>query len=752
MVLRTIRSGVLWLPLFLALTSCAQQGKDRPSSVFDDLVNQSLAAPADGRSRSNVVTSAGRDTPVRQAQIYPGIDAVPADLPATTAPIQAQPGGYQINFNNADLVQVVKAVLGDLLRRPYVLDPRVSGTVTLSTEGPIQLEDLLAMLETVLRATGAALLEDGRGGYRIVPLGEVVAGRTVLQLGTDPKPLPAGYGLTIIPLRNVSAETIAPLVAPVINPELVRVDPTRNLILISGTSADRAALAATVSSFDVDWLRGMSSGIFPLQQATPAAVIQELQAVFGVAPEGGPLRGLIQFMPMERLNAVLVVSSRVGKLNEAGRWIKRLDQGDSDEERIYVYLVQNGNAVNMARVLGQAFGEVPAGGASPFDGELGSDVTPGLGLTNAAGGTDGRSAAGTDGTAQAASGQPSGSQSFAPIDFNAQSDEADASILGLAGTAPAQAAVFELDRLGKVRVVPDKDKNALLIRARPAAFRLIETALRAIDATPLQVVIEATIAEVTLNDTLRYGVQFFLESGDFAGGFTLGDTVSSVSEPEAVPGGFNLLFGAGGSRIILDALSQVTDVKVVSAPTLSVLNNQTARLQVGDQVPVITRQSQSTDDPDAAVVNNVEYRDTGVILKVTPRINSNGDVSMDVQQEVSSVSDPNSDSAAALAPTISTRRIGSIVSVANGQTVALGGLIQEQQDYGRSGIPILSDIPLIGDVFSSTSNSRSRTELIVFITPRVIRSAADAQAIAEELRARMEALRPRDGARQPRPL
>lgn len=760
---RAFSFRILGIPLLLALVSCGQQKPDQAPSMFDDLANRSLAAPGDTRSRSNVVSSTGRTQAVRQAQVYPGIDAVPGEPAAMGAPIQAQPGGYQVNFNNADLAQVVQAVLGDLLHQPYTIDPRVTGTVTLSTQGPIKPDDLVAMLETVLRATGAALVQDGRAGYRIVPLGEAVSGRTVLQLGSDPKPLPAGYGITIIPLRNVSAETIGPLIAPATNPELVRVDPTRNLVLISGTSADRAALGATVQSFDVDWLRGMSSGIFPLQQAQPEAVIKELSAVFGGAPDRGPLKGLINFMPVERLNAVLVVSSRVDKLNEAGRWIRRLDQGDSDDERVYVYMVQNGTAANMARVLGQAFGKVDEAGASPFDDELGSDVARGLGQSSSSsnGGTDQANAAGTQGsTNQPASGQPgTGTNSqFAPIDFNAQQKEGDASILGLAGAQAGKAAVFKLDKLGEVRVVPDRDKNALLIRARPAAFRLIESALRAIDASPLQVVIEATIAEVTLNDQLQYGVQYYLETGFGSAGFTTRAAGSSPAGSLATPvpqagSGLNLVVSTGGARVVLNALSSITNVRVVSAPTLSVLNNQTARLQVGNQVPVRTQQSQSTDNTDSPVISNIEYKDTGVILKVTPRINSNNDVSMDVQQEVSSiVNDAASTQADALAPTISTRRIGSIVSVANGQTVVLGGLIQENQQNGRGGVPVLQDIPLLGNLFSSTSSSRDRTELVVFITPRVIRNAADAQAIAEELRSRMEALRPRTAGGRPRPL
>jgi general secretion pathway protein D len=286
-------------------------------------------------------------------------------------------------------------------------------------------------------------------------------------------------------------------------------------------------------------------------------------------------------------------------------------------------------------------------------------------------------------------------------------------------------------------VVPDKDKNALLIRARPAAFRMIESALRAIDASPLQVVIEATIAEVTLNDKLQYGVQYYLESGNFSGGFNLTtppNGATSAQQPN-VAAGLNFLVTGSNSRVIINALSQITDVRVISAPTLSVLNNQTARLQVGDQVPVRTQQSQSTDTSGSPVISNIEYKDTGVILKVTPRVNRGGMVMMDISQEVSQVADVSASPVAS--PTIQQRKINSTVAVQDGETVVLGGLISDNQNTSRNGVPLLQDIPVLGNLFRDTGNNKTRTELLVLITPHVVDNVQKARKVTDELRHRL---------------
>jgi general secretion pathway protein D len=720
------RSVVLFCGLLLA--ACADEAAaPAEPTLFDELGTRSLAPQPALPGRFDVIAAGAGAAPAGRVQLFPGNPPPPPPIGATVAPGTAIEGA-QLNFNNADLRQVVQVVLGEILKRPYAIDPAVQGSVTLTSSGPLAATDLLAALETALRSNGAALVDRGAAGVQIVPLGSpILGGQTVVQLGGDTRPIPPGYGISIVPLRNVTGEALAPLLAPLANPEMVRVDPERNLVVVAGTSSERASLVQTIGSLDMDAMRGRSAGIFPLKLASPDRMIRELQAVFQGAPDRGPLKGLIQFLPMERLNAVLVVTASPERLREAADWVRRLDQGDNEDEQIYVYFVQNGKARDLANTLNQLFGkpdksqDEQAGTARDTPAEL---AAPALGPTTTA---TGEAAAPADGAGEAQA-----------LSFDEAPTDAEASIMGLADTL-ASGSAFELDRFGPVRVVPDKEKNALVIRARPAAFRLIEQALRSIDAAPLQVMIEATIAEVTLNDTLRYGVQFFLDSGNYSAGLT--QSATSIV-PQAVVPGLNLLYAAGNSRVVLDALSSITNVRVVSAPSLSVLNNQTARLQVGDQVPVITRQSQSVDDPDAPIVNNVEYRDTGVILRVTPRINSAGEVSMDVQQEVSSVTNDSTTNASSLAPTISTRRIGSVVQVVSGQTVVLGGLISETQTNGRSGIPGLVDVPVLGALFGSDSNKQVRTELVVFITPRVIRNPAEAQAIAEEMRGRIRALRP----------
>ena len=262
---------------------------------------------------------------------------------------------------------------------------------------------------------------------------------------------------------------------------------------------------------------------------------------------------------------------------------------------------------------------------------------------------------------------------------------------------------------------------------------MIEATLRQLDILPLQVLIEATIAEVTLNDALDYGLQWFFESGSLSAESTnIFDVVAA-----AVPR-FNLVLDTSDAKVVLSALSEVTDVEVVSSPQLMVLDNQTARLQVGDQVPILTQSSVSNDDLSAPVVNSISYVDTGVILEVTPRVNASGLVTLDIALDVSDadrtlISDIDS-------PTIEQRSIRTTVAVQSGETVALGGLIRERSEESASGIPVLMDIPLLGNLFKATGQDMERTELLVLITPRVVRGAAQARAVTEELRQRLTVL------------
>jgi general secretion pathway protein D len=314
-----------------------------------------------------------------------------------------------------------------------------------------------------------------------------------------------------------------------------------------------------------------------------------------------------------------------------------------------------------------------------------------------------------------------------------------------AGARPANAAILQ-----NVRITADVTNNAVLVYADQESQRVVEQTIRQIDRPQRQIAIEATIAEVTLNDTLNYGVQFFLASQKGSISSTVASSAGSANATEppsnavnaaagallgrALPG-FNFLIGSENSpRVVLDALHNVTDVKVLSNPSLVVLDNQAATLQVGDQVPFSTGTA-TVLTANNTVVNTIDYKNTGIILRVLPRANANGKIVLDIEQEISSVAAGTA--AGSLTPTISQRRVKSTISVNSGQTVLLAGLISETENKQRQGIPILDSIPGVGDAFSHQNTSRARTELILFIRPTVIRDAVDAHVIAEEMRTKM---------------
>jgi general secretion pathway protein D len=289
----------------------------------------------------------------------------------------------------------------------------------------------------------------------------------------------------------------------------------------------------------------------------------------------------------------------------------------------------------------------------------------------------------------------------------------------------------------EIRIIADDSTNSLVIRALPRDYRKIREAIDRLDILPLQVLIEATIAEVTLSDELRYGVEWFFRSGDFEATFTQ----NPLGAVGATFPGFSALFANADVSVVLNALEAVTDVDVISSPQLLVLDNQTARLQVGDQVPIVVQQAAPIGGDLDTIVNSIELRDTGVILTVTPRVNAGGLVTLEIQQEVSNVVQSETQTQSEQStPTISQRLVSSTVAVQSGETVALGGLITDNRNRTRSGVPILSSIPVIGVLFSTRSRVNTRTELLVMLTPSVIDSPARAREVTEELRRRLSSV------------
>ena len=656
--------------------------------------------------------------------------------PTGVARAQRQGDGTQVNFDGADVREVVRVILGDILGATYTIDPALGGEVVLNSAGALSDAELLRVLESILAINGGTLVSLGDNAYAVRLAEEVVTGgASVAGLAGGLPEAGPGSGVTIVPLDYISASNAAQFIQPLVGqPEQIRIDEARNLLLFAGSGAERQNVLETLRDLDVNWMAGRSIGIFPLANATPEALVPELESLFTplAAPDLGA--GTIRFLPVARLNAVLAVAQGQDQIREVARWVERLDRGSQQGIQFFVYQLQHAPANEVARILAQSLSDEPIADAGGDGFGSAARDTSGLGL--------GGQGLGEEGAPPSAFLDEEGNFSENG-EFGSDEDRDQAG--GAAYNANLSTG-GPLGDLGPVRIVANPRNNSLLVRATPRAYELIEATLRRLDTAPLQVLIEATIAEVILNDQLRYGVQYFLESGDVQAGFNTTAASGAVGigsallNPLARLPGFNFLYQGGDVTVAIDALARVTDVRVLSSPSVVVQDNRLATLSVGSEVPIVTRVAQSIDDLDAPVLNNIEYRETGVILKVRPRISSNDNVSLEIGQEVSRV-----DEAAISAvdsPTFTQRRITSEVNILSNQTVVLGGLIQDSENLTQNKIPLLGDIPVLGNLFRSNDRTAGRTELIVFLTPRIVRNAADARDVSEELRSRMRSLRP----------
>jgi general secretion pathway protein D len=707
-------------------------------------IGGSVTAPPDvdvlDKVRSVDITARG-DQPVSSiqgsaqteraaARTYEGTEVL--DVAEIRRPQAPNGRGYDLNFENTPVATVAKVVLGDILGMGYTIDPRVQGTVSLVSARPVPKSDIVFVLESALRLSGIVLLRDA-SGYRLTPLGDAIGAGRVDAEAANPEP---GYGVSVVPLQYVGAQTILKLMDSfATRAGSVRADPTRNLLLIQGTGAERRSAVDTVLSFDVDWMRGQSVGIYPINNSAPEPMIAELEKIMDTG-DSGLSQNLVKFQVVSRLNAIMVVSRKPALLQTAATWIRRLDRADSERTSVHVYRIRYGDAKQLAKVLSDMF----IGSSSSSIDSAENQIAPGSGGTaasvadrlsfnsNPMGSTSSATSSGRLGSSNALRPDSTVAAESSPSNTSGSLSR------GAGGGGGGQPIT------PNVRITPDAINNALLIYADRENYRIISSTLQQLDKPVLQVAIDATIAEVTLNNELTYGVQFFLSSktlGSVINTQSAASTVANAATTAAINRvlpGFNFLVGSEASpKVILDALHSVTSVKVLSNPSLVVINNQTATLQVGDVVPVSTG-SATVLSSSNTVVNTIDYRNTGIILRVVPRITANGNVRIEVEQEISNVT---AQAAATLTPTVAERKVKSSISVANGQTVLLAGLISEQQNGDRNGIPALDEIPIFGDAFSHQNKKGTRTELIIFIRPQIIRDGSDAHNVAEELRSKV---------------
>ena len=670
---------------------------DRVSSSKGHITDRERVRPANTQPfRDDGGIAIGDDVPRAQDSIVGGTGTFVRRVGRPT--VDTTPGDVTLNFDGTDIREVVKVILGDLLGVNYVLDPAVQGSVSLQTGRPLRRDLLIPTLETLLRMNNAALV-DNAGAFEIVPLNNAVSGRIVPQLGESARALPEGYSVQVVPLRYIGASEMSRILEP-LAPEgsIVRVDDLRNLVVLAGSSPEMSNLLDTIQIFDVDWMAGLSVGFFNLEYAKAADVAGQLETL--LADEtGNPLKGLFRFIPVESANALLVVSPQESYLKQMQSWISRLDLAEASgtsAQRLFVYRVRHGDAVNLADVLTQLFsgGDGGSGAGRSIGG-----VAPGLR----------QSSIGGDGTGG-----------------------------DVGGTAQLRPTSSTLELSSEVSVVADAVNNSLLVRSSPRDYKKILDALKQLDIVPLQVLVEATIVEIRLTGNLRYGVQWSFTGAKGGGYESQWDLAGAGGAPSKTFPGFNwsVVLQPDTIRATLSALAEDDLVNVLSSPSVMVMDNQTAKIQVGQQVPIATTQQQGLTATDR-VINQIEYRDTGVMLSVKPRVTPGGLVQMEIEQEVSTVE---AESGTLNSPTFRTRNITSNVAVRSNQAVVLGGLIQDAREDGKSGVPGLYRAPIIGPLFGETSKRANRTELVVVLTPRVIASDSDIETVTRDFRDKVKNL------------
>lgn len=674
-----LRNSFLAAVVGLAATACVTTNQQYPAPEAKDSPGSGASEPAPAAAKPTALQQTTR--PAVEPFVQRGSGRVVGDARAEDLALKG--GDITLSFDATPIADAVAIILGDHLDAPYTIDPAVQGEITFDGSDGLSKDDLLPVLESLLAAEGAALVDDN-GGYLVAPMDRARTLARTDVIGSDAG-AGSGFRSVVIPLKYISAADMAEIlgsygVQPVVNRD-------RNALIVSGSARQIRQVRQLVQTFDVNWLEGMSFALHPLRYADAADVKSELDGIFATNGEQGS-QGAARVISIERLNALLVVAPHPGLLEEYGRWIDRLDGVSvSGGRSLYVYHVQNGRASDLARVLTEVF--LP---------RFLDDSAPGDEYEDTA-------------FDREAMGPPM------------VETPADTSVSG-----------------SRVRVIADSTNNALLIHADEQDYAVIEAALRQLDIEPMQVLIEASIIEVNLTDELRYGLEWLIRgrTDDFTGDATLDFDNPGLN---AITPGFSyVLRKADEVRLAINALAEDAQINVLSSPALMVLNNQTATIRVGDEVPIPTRQSVSNIDPNAPTVNEIEYRNTGVLLAVTPRLNTNGLVTMDVDQEVSNVAETTSSEIDA--PTFLQRHISSSIAINSGETVVLGGLIREQQSNNDSGIPVLHQLPGIGKLFGTTTRTAQRTELVVLITPRAVYEPKDMRAVTEEYQRKMMGLAP----------
>ena len=688
------KSGIHWLRIAVAGVALSLAGcATTPSPSSNASINAvEDADPVTQTSASSPSVTA--EMPESTPSVFIGNDTNIL-MPPPKSAVSLDGDAVMVNFEQAPLAEVVHSILGETLGLDYVIEHPIKGEITLRTRSPIPRDQLLPILESLLRNNNVLMIRGPEDRFFIS--GAANARTTVPSFESSAA---GGFSNVIIPLQYISAAEMAEILKPVAPSDaFVRVDGRRNLLILAGTQLQLEGWLDIVTTFDIDQLAGVSVGIFPLTNSTAEEIFLELEQILAETSGDTPGAGLISMvrvMPVERLNSIMVVSPRANYIRTVGEWIDALDsiEDEGSEPTLHVYPVKNGNAAQLATLLSTIYADSRTGGGA--GGPTRQGVAPGMTQSSTGGlSSDMPQRNGTSSVGQGAS--------------------------------------FDLG--DGIRVVSDDFNNSLLVLATPYEYQKIERTLLKLDVVATQVLIEASIIEVTLTDGLEYGLEWAFDNN--LGG---GDTGRGVLDLGGglgpnVPGfSYTVADSASAVKAVVNALAEKSLINVISTPSVMVLDNHTAAIHVGDQQPI---RSASTITTGGNVQNSIQYKDTGVKLEVTPSVNDGGLVTLDIDQSITDVGPVD---AATGQRSFLERNVSSRVAIRSGESVVLGGLIRDNESQGRSGVPLLMDIPGLGALFSTTNTVSSRTELLIFISPRVVEGLQDLRDLNAEMRDRMKGL------------
>ena len=618
-----------------------------------------------------------------------------------------------LSFDNADIHEVI-ATIARLIGLKYIADPEIQGRVTINTAGGVAKENLLSVFYLILEANGLTAVKEGEF-YRITTVEDASRLPILLRLQTEGRPAVRQKEIVIqiIPLQYISAAEMSQLLKPFLsaNASIISHEGS-NTLLVVDTGLNIMKALKLVEAFDIGLFEQTNHRFFFLQYADTDDVVKILTEVF--APTLESRKDGVKFIPIKRMNSFLALSPDTRMFNRIQQLLLNLDaETKGIEPRIYVYFVKNGAALNLANLLKQVFADAitadetrkpqllsPLPEKPDFGQMLGRNpvTAPGLQIQ-----------------------QPETPPPAEPPRQAPPPAEGTGEITAERGSLK-----------GAIKITPDEIRNALVIEAAPADYRVIRNVLKKIDVLPRQVLIEATIAEIDYSIITDLGVKWeFLKGASFGRG--LQNLTSS---------GAGLTFAIGIAdelRVTLDALERENKAQILSSPHVLASDNVEARIDISQEIPTVSAETIIPSGGSSITTTTVQYRDTGVLLAVTPHINERGLVTMDVYQEVSEQAE-DVEVAGQSFPSFFKRVVQTTLTVQHGQTIVLGGLIRENKSKAASGVPWLVRLPVIGFIFGTTRDVFDKTELIIMLTPVVIVDLDDVDAVTEGFKSKVDSV------------